>query len=57
MKKQPNINKWKCHNSQRMVLGGFLLEEEKQPTYCKISSKVDVIKLVPTRLANTRAHT
>lgn len=36
-----------------MVLGGFLLEEEKQPAYCKISRKADVIKLVPTRLAHT----
>jgi len=59
IKKQPNINKWKCHNSLWMVLGGFLLEEEKQPAYCKISRKADVIKLMPTRLANacTRTHT
>lgn len=40
-----------------MVLGGFLLEEEKQPAYCKISRKADVIKLMPTRLANARTHT
>jgi hypothetical protein len=33
MNQQPNVNKWKCHNPQWMVLGEFLQEEEKNSPF------------------------
>lgn len=57
MNHQPNVNTWKCHNSQRRVLGNFFssfcfffAEGGKNiPTYCKISNTEDMIGLLGTR--------